>query len=375
MKRLGLYIHIPFCRSKCHYCDFYSMPHPDGELMRAYTDRLCSDILSYAPLCTEYVVDSVYFGGGTPTLADPALLCRVLDTVRGGFHLDPKAEITLECNPATGSAEGFHMLHTAGFNRVSVGLQSANERELRALGRVHSFWDCADTLALLRAAGFENLSVDVMQGIPHATLESYLETLRAVVSLETEHISAYALSIEEGTRFWSMRDRLPLPDEDTAREMFFEGAAFLEEHGYDWYEISNFAKKGYASRHNLKYWNCEEYLGFGPAAYSFFGGERFGNGRDITAYLRGEAIECERERIGTLEAANEFVMLGMRLSGGVSVKTFEKRYPYAFYDTFGAALERFVSTGHVKKTEDGYAFTPEGFYVSNTILSEVLSFA
>ena len=364
-KALGLYIHIPFCRSKCHYCDFYSMPHPDGEWMFAYTDRLCSDILSYAPLCTEYVVDSVYFGGGTPTLMDATLLCRILDSVRAHYHLSSDAEITVECNPATGSAEGFRMLHTAGFNRVSVGLQSANERELRALGRVHSFRDCADTIGLLRAAGFENLSVDVMQGIPHATPESYLETLRAVVSLETEHIL---------DRF-RKRIEVPLPDEDTAREMFFEGAAFLEDHGYDWYEISNFAKKGYASRHNLKYWNCEEYLGFGPAAYSFFGGERFGNGRDVTAYLRGEAIECERERIGTLEAANEFVMLGMRLFGGVSVKAFEARYPYPFYDTFGAALERFVSTGHVKKTEDGYAFTPEGFYVSNTILSEVLSFA
>lgn len=374
MKRLGLYIHIPFCRSKCHYCDFCSMPHPEKELVNAYVERLCGDLSARASLCRDYTVDSVYLGGGTPTLLEAALLCRILDTVRAHYHLCERAEITLECNPATGSAEGFSELRKAGFNRVSVGLQSTHKNELRALGRLHSLEDFARTVQLLRGAGFENISADVMQGIPEQTRESYLDTLRTLISLEPAHISAYALSIEEGTRFYELRDRLPLPDEDAARDAFFEGAALLEQNGYGWYEISNFARAGYESRHNLKYWNCEEYLGFGPAAHSFFGGERFGNGGDIRAYIAGEDVECERARIGTLDAANEYVMLRMRLSEGVDVKAFEARYPYSFEEAFGKALAKYIPTGHVKKTAGGYAFTHAGFYVSNTILSDVLSF-
>ena len=374
MKRLGLYIHVPFCRSKCHYCDFCSMPHPSKDLTRAYTERMCADLRACAEGCREYTVDSVYFGGGTPTLLEPSLLCRMLDTVRACYRVSENAEITFECNPATGGREAFSSLFAAGFNRVSIGLQSAHKNELRALGRLHDFDDFAHTAELLRDVGFENVSADVMQGIPHQTLESYLETLRALIAISPTHISAYALSIEEGTQFFRMADRLPLPDEETAERIFLEGIAFLDAHGYAQYEISNFSKRGYESRHNLKYWNCEAYLGFGPAAYSFFEHERFGNARDIHAYIGGERIECEREQISLFEEANEYVMLRMRLCAGVDVRAFEKRYPYSFYELFGKGLEKYIPTGHVLKNSSGYSFTRKGMYVSNTILSDVLSF-
>jgi len=350
------------------------MPHPDVDRMRAYTERMCADLSFCASLCRSYTVDTVYFGGGTPTLLDSKELCRMLDAVRTHYTLSSDAEITLECNPATGSLDGFRALRAAGFNRVSIGLQSAHENELRALGRIHTFSDFVHTLETLRAAGFENLSADVMQGIPEQTAESYFETLERVASLSPTHVSAYALSMEEGTRFSRIADKLPLPDEEVSRRMYLEGIEYLAAQGYAQYEISNFARAGYESRHNLKYWECEEYLGFGPAAYSFFGGDRFGNARNIEGYIEGEDIECERERITPHEGANEYVMLGMRTARGVSVAAFDARYPQSFRETFAPRLEKYIPMGLVKRTADGYAFTPEGMYVSNGVLSDVLEF-
>ena len=374
MATLGLYLHIPFCRSKCHYCDFCSMPRADGETVAAYVRAMQEDLVKKAPACRAYTVDTVYFGGGTPTCLSARQLSSLLETVKAEYHLLPDAEITLECNPATGSYEDFLALRRAGFNRMSIGLQSAHKNELRALGRLHDFDGFLRTWEAAVRAGFTNLSADVMQGIPEQTRRSYLETLTRLVSVSPSHISAYALSVEEGTNFGNRRDSLILPDEEETRAMYMEGSAFLARHGYAQYEISNFARKGYRSRHNLKYWSCEEYLGFGPAAYSFFGGERFGNSRDVEGYIKGMTVECEREAVTLWEAANEYVMLRMRLCEGVSASAFEARFGSGFREGFGKALETFVPTGLVARRGDGYAFTPEGMYVSNAILSEILDF-
>lgn len=373
MRSLGIYIHLPFCRSKCHYCDFCSLPHPDEALVRAYVDRLCEDIAVRAESCRAHSVDSVYFGGGTPTLLPSAYLVRILETVAAHYHLDKGAEITAECNPSTGDGEGFGQMRRAGFNRLSMGVQSVHPNELRALGRIHNFDAVKETWETARRVGFENMSADVMQGIPEQSVESYLETLRRVLSLSPAHLSSYGLSIEEGTRFGRIADTLVLPDEEASREMYFRGIELLEGAGLFQYEISNFAREGYESRHNLKYWRCEDTLGFGVAAYSCIFGERFGNSRDIAAYLRGEDIVAERERLTLTDGKNEYVMLGLRLNEGISESVFAARFGQSLEDFCGESLSRYLSTGHIQRTAEGYALSPEGTYLSNYILSDLLS--
>lgn len=375
MKKLGLYLHIPFCRSKCLYCDFCSFPRPQISVMEKYAEALIRDLKEKSLLCGDYTVDTVYFGGGTPTVLPPSLLERILKTVLECYRVSPQAEITAECNPATQSGELFVQMRNAGFNRLSIGMQSAQTAELKALGRIHTFADCVQTVAEARHAGFENLSLDVMFGIPEQTEESFLQTLEMAMDLDPSHISAYGLIIEEGTPFFRMESKLKLPDEDASERMYFQLIERLGERGWKQYEISNFAKKGYESKHNLKYWRCEEYLGFGPAAHSDFCGVRFGNSRDLAAYIEGRSILEEQSRIDTEERKNEYVMLGMRLAEGVDAKAFEARFEEPFSARFGTRLRRYEEGGFVRSSELGAAFTPKGMYVSNAILADVLDFS
>lgn len=375
MKTLGLYVHIPFCRRKCLYCDFCSRADADPDMWERYVASLCRDLEARAKECRDRTVDTVYFGGGTPTLLSPALLIKVLDCIRAHYHVDARAEITLECNPATGDAKGFQALRQAGFNRVSMGLQSTHENELRALGRIHTYADFEKTFSDLRDAGFSNVSVDLMSGIPEQTLESYKESIARLCALSPTHISTYGLILEEGTPLFEARDRLALPDEDEAREMYLCSVDLLEGFGYHQYEISNFARTGYESRHNLKYWNCDEFLGFGCAAYSDFGDARFGNSCDVDAYIEMGADEGDREIPDARERENEYVMLRMRLAEGISRTAFEARFGRSFDEGFGRALSHFEKGGWIRRTADSFAFTKEGFYVSNAILSEILDFS
>jgi oxygen-independent coproporphyrinogen-3 oxidase len=300
---------------------------------------------------------------------------RILDTVAREYHLSPQAEITAECNPATADADTLLRMRRTGYNRLSIGLQSAHGEELRALGRLHSFGDFCRTWESARAAGFDNLSADVMEGIPCQTAESWLKTLELLCDLAPEHISAYGLTVEPNTPFGKMGERLLLPDEEEARRMYFDGIDYLRSRGYTQYEISNFAKEGYESRHNLKYWNCAPYLGFGAAAYSDFLGDRFGNSDNVDAYIRGERIEAERSTPTQAERANEFVMLQMRLSHGIDGAELMRRYGVGAERFFGKKAKPFFDAGLLVATESGYALTAEGMYVSNLILSEILSFA
>ena len=288
MQSLGLYIHIPFCRSKCRYCDFCSFPNASEQNFEDYVAALCLDLEKCAADCTAHRVDTIYVGGGTPTILPWRLLEKILNTVMRCYHVSASAEITAECNPKTADAEKLIAMRGMGFNRLSVGMQSAQDAELRALGRIHSFEDFCATFSAARGAGFENISADLMMGIPEQTVESYLDTVERLCALSPEHISAYGLIVEEGTPFGNMGDKLILPREEAEEEMYFRGIERLAAHGYRQYEISNFSKRGYESRHNLRYWNCEAFLGFGPAAYSDFGGERFGNSRDLVAYIAGK---------------------------------------------------------------------------------------
>lgn len=371
---LGLYLHIPFCRSKCLYCDFCSFPHPSGEQLAAYTKALCRDLEKQAEKARAYDVDTVYLGGGTPTVLPIEAMQEIMSCVFKHYNVTKDAEITAECNPVTGNCAYFEAMRRSGINRLSIGLQSAHEKELKALGRLHSFEDFEATFSDARAAGFENISADVMFGIPHQTVERYLETLSRLIALNPEHISAYSLIVEENTPFGRMAEKLPLPDEEAAREMFLRGGELLAKSGYRRYEISNFAKNGRESKHNIKYWNCDPFLGFGPAAYSDFGGYRFGNSRDLQGFLREESILEECEKISFDERKNEYVMLRMRMSDGVPLVDFKKRFGEDFEKDFGHKLLPYVDTGLVVRTEAGYAFGAEGMCVSNEILSRILDF-
>ena len=374
MKTLGLYVHIPFCRSKCLYCDFCSFPRQDEEKMTEYTQALVRDLRAYAPACLDYVVDTVFLGGGTPTTLPAYLLKELMGEIYKYYNVAPDAEITAECNPVTGERELFARMRAAGINRLSIGLQSAHEKELKALGRLHTFETFATCFSDARAAGFDNISVDVMSGIPYQTPESRRETLEKVLALSPEHISSYDLIIEAGTPFARKRATLSLPDEEAARKMYLDGIAFLKEKGYAQYEISNFARPGYESRHNLKYWNCDEYLGFGVAAHSDFGGARFGNSRDIEAYIAGRDITEERSILDKEERINEYIMLRFRLCEGINVSSFDARFGISFEETYGKKLTPFINSGLACREGEKYYLSKEGMLVSNTILSEILDF-
>ncbi|MBP3370347.1 MAG: radical SAM family heme chaperone HemW [Clostridia bacterium] len=371
MRSLGVYIHIPFCIKKCNYCDFCSFPSRNGEY-DSYTEELCRRIRTFANEYGKAQVDTVYFGGGTPTLLPTECFGRLMTQLNDSFCISADAEITAECNPATADTEKLSAMREMGINRLSIGLQSANENELSQLGRLHSFDDFCISFDCARRAGFDNVSIDLMYGIPEQTLESFENTLSRVIGLAPEHISAYGLKIEDGTVFGAKRDSLKLPDEDEEFYMYTTCRKLLEKHGYSRYEISNFAKPGRESRHNLRYWNLEDYVGFGVAAHSCIDGVRTGNSRDIEAFLHGEDIVSERNTVGEEERLYEYVMLGLRLREGISAdKYFELSGRDMYKDM--PMLEEFIRHGFIFRNNDRVAFTDKGFFVSNAILAELLN--
>lgn len=374
-KPLSIYIHVPFCVQKCAYCDFCSFPQISDEVKTRYTDEIVRRILTeHRRYAEEYRVETVYFGGGTPTLLSGEELGRIVSAVRAAYDVAEDAEITAECNPGTVDLGGLSAVREAGINRLSVGVQSTSPRELSLLGRIHTaedFYRCAGDA---RAAGFSDLSFDVMFGIPEQTVDSFRETLSAVLSADPTHISAYGLKIEDGTPFGRRRSELVLPDEDAEDEMYADAVSILSAHGLDRYEISNFAREGYRSRHNYAYWTQKEYLGYGISAHSYYRSERFAASRDLGAFLAGEDVTEARVRITPGEERTEFVMLRMRLAEGVSRSLFDARYGRAgeFEERYGEKLRGYIAGGFVTDTGDGYAFTTKGFRVSNYILSEIL---
>lgn len=378
MKRLGLYIHVPFCLRKCKYCDFCSAP-ADRQTRETYVKALCRHLASEAPRAASCRVDTVYFGGGTPTLLTGEDFAEIMGTVRANYALEQGAEITAECNPVTNAAGLFEGLLAAGVNRVSIGLQSIHENELQLLGRLHSYADFLATFRAARAAGVRNVSADVMFGIPAQTPQSFVQTLEALCALSPEHISAYGLRVEEGTAFGKMRDTLPLPSEEDEAQMAEDVARLLPQNGYARYEISNYAKPGFASRHNLRYWLGEAYLGFGPGAHSFFAGERFETPPDTAAYLKAaeqgafDTLFTGRYAVDTHEAREEYVMLRMRLAEGVSKADFLHRFGISFEQAYGDVTP-LVQGGFLQPDHERVAFTARGMQLSNAILSEWLDF-
>ena len=373
--RLGIYIHIPFCVRKCDYCDFYSVPGRDGR-MDEYLHALEVHIAESAPQAEIYTVNTIYFGGGTPTFFGAERLARLLQIVRKQFNVSKNCEITVECNPDSADQDTLLTLKKAGVNRLSMGVQSAQDKELEEIGRVHSFAQATRAFQRARDAGFDNISLDLIYGLPDQTMESWKESVEALLKLNPEHLSCYGLKLEQGTPLYERREQEQMADDDTQADMYLWMVERLKNAGYGQYEISNFARPGRQSRHNLKYWMGEEYIGFGPSAHSYFGQQRYSFVRDLDAYVKGVLyngkILDESTRINRREMGKEYLMLRMRTIWGVE----ENEYRERFYLNFRPLEERFreyESYGWAECTEGRWHFTPSGFLLSNPLIGDALA--
>ena len=409
MKELELYLHIPFCERKCAYCDFLSAP-ADLPVRISYIKKLQEEIAYYGAQYGEYQVSSIFFGGGTPTILEGYQLAAILETVKEHFNITTDAEITVECNPGTLTAGKAEKLVQAGFNRLSMGLQSADDRELQLLGRIHNFAQFLESYDLARKAGFRNINVDLMSALPGQTLKSWQDTLQKVTALRPEHISAYSLIIEEGTPFYERfaederireeggHPRL-LPEEDVERQMYELTETFLHTKGYERYEISNYAKPGYECRHNCGYWIRKDYLGLGLGASSLVEHQRFQNTSELKTYLEQEySPQCEgqHERIAetiqlqeetgltqtghhihieTLDKKSEmeeFMFLGLRLMAGISHQQFEKKFQVTLNSVYGEVLRKLKGEQLIEEVAGYVRLTEHGIDVSNYVLAEFL---
>ena len=380
-KLLGLYIHIPFCIKKCNYCDFLSAP-ADETTKKRYVDALCKEIAGYKELTKEYELATVYFGGGTPSVLEVSLIEQILDTVQKNFTVDMvTAEVTLEVNPGTATLDKLKRYRELGINRLSIGVQSAKAEELVLLGRIHSFEDAKNTVMWAREAGFENISMDLISALPGQTLKDYQENVEAILSLHPEHISSYSLIVEEGTPFYERfgegkAEESSLPDEETDRAMYACTKKRLAEAGYERYEISNYAKAGYESRHNSSYWTGVEYLGVGLGASSLFTNARYHNETDLMRYIEeveaGKDVRLEIERLVLEEQMEEFMILGLRRMCGISRAEFQKRFGRPLETVYGSALKKLEKQGLLVLEGDTVALTELGIDVSNQVFVEFI---
>ena len=375
MKRmLGLYVHIPFCRSKCDYCDFYSISGDETQ-MRTYHEGLTRHLKEAAVLSKGHSVDTIYFGGGTPSYYGEHRLRQLLKTIGHAFSVHPLAEITLEANPDSVTETSLAHLRKAGFNRISIGMQSDDNNLLQNLNRPHTFEQTQAAVKAARKAKFENLSLDLMYGLPGQTPERWRETLNAAISLAPEHLSCYGLKLEEGTPLHARRDTLTLPDDDMQADMYLETIQILKDAGYEQYEISNFAKPGFASRHNMKYWKLEEYLGFGPGAHSDCGGYRYSFVRDLAAYVEGihagASVIDTCEFIPKKERHGEYLMLRLRTTEGIAESEYARPHAMRF-EPLEKLLQTYQKQGWAVCENGRWHFTPQGFLLSNQLIGQLI---
>ena len=366
-KRLGVYFHIPFCASKCAYCDFCSLPGRD-KLMPYYQDALLIQLQETMPRMTDYFIDTVYFGGGTPSYYGARRIVEILQELKVTNRLMKQSEITVECNPDSVRRKELRMLRKEGVNRLSIGAQSANDDILRLIGRRHNWRQVEMAVKRARKAGFRNVSLDLIYGLPSQTREDWADTLTKALALKPAHISCYGLRLEEGTPMYDEYEGTDiLPSDDDQADMYLYAVDFLSRHGFRQYEISNFARPGFASRHNLKYWMLGEYAGFGPGAHSDMGGVRFAYERDLDAYIAGELRLSEMEEIPPLDRDLEYIMLSLRTVQGIDSKYFERQFRQKF-QPMEELLVQYESHGFAVRTEKGWRLTPRGFFVSNAII-------
>ncbi|MBQ7780802.1 MAG: oxygen-independent coproporphyrinogen III oxidase [Lachnospiraceae bacterium] len=378
MKPISVYIHIPFCVKKCKYCDFLSAP-ADKPVQEAYLRALKAEIESQSGKYTDYTVQTVFFGGGTPTAVEAAILCEVLQTLKKYFNIAADAEVSMEANPGTVTAEALVQYKKAGINRLSIGLQSANDEELKLLGRIHTYADFLETYRLAVEIGFTNINVDLMSALPGQTVQGYEQTLQKILALEPppRHISAYSLIIEEGTPFYEIygaeREENPyLPTEEEDRLMYENTVQILSQAGYERYEISNYSQPGYECRHNTVYWRRGDYVGFGLGAASLVNNVRFRNTDNLQEYLRGSEYATEQEILSVEEQMEEFMFLGLRMTNGISKEEFRKTFGVSVEDIFGEIIRKNIKEELLQQKADRIALTKRGLDVSNYVMAQFI---
>lgn len=377
MNTVGLYIHIPFCRQKCLYCDFPSWAGKES-LVQAYVDALTAEIKSRGKEYPHKKVVSVFFGGGTPTTLEIPLLEQLMQAVFASWDIAEDAEITTEANPGTLDREMATALKKMGFNRLSMGVQAWQNRLLKDLGRIHTIEGFLENYKAVREAGFENVNVDLMFALPNQTMADWQETVRNIISLQPEHISAYSLIIEEGTPFFDRYEKgqLEPASEELDREMYHWAVDYLAEKGYEQYEISNFAKKGKQSRHNRIYWQAEEYLGMGLGSHSYMEGERFHNIYDLQEYIAANGdvslLKEDIEIITEEDALAEFMFLGLCLTEGVSFARFRERFGKEMQEVYGGQMKELKQEGLLEEDAEGIRLTRRGIDVSNVAFEKFL---
>lgn len=378
---LELYLHIPFCVQKCAYCDFLSGP-AGAEEITAYVDALVCEIRTYQRYKKSHCVSTVFFGGGTPSILEPEQILSIMRVLRETFDIEERAEITVEVNPGTMTREKAACYKAIGINRISIGLQSVNNEELKLLGRIHTFEVFEETYRILREEGFDNISVDLISAIPGQTCSTWEKSLSTVVKLHPEHISAYSLIIEEGTPFYNQygpghtAEEHMLPSEEEEREIYYKTEDILKRAGYVRYEISNYARPGYECRHNIGYWERTEYLGLGVGASSLIGETRYRNYSGLAAYrnavARGESTYEETETLTENAQMEEMMFLGLRMKKGISLETFEAKFNRSLKEVYGKVIDKFLDEGFLKQEGTQMALTDSGIDVSNAVLAEFL---
>lgn len=373
MKNLSIYIHIPFCVRKCLYCDFLSGPACDGE-MESYVNLLLREIEKQSIFYGDHTVISIFLGGGTPSLLSGGEVERILARIRKNFIMAPDVEITMECNPGTVTPEKMESYIASGINRLSIGLQSTEDEELARIGRIHSYGDFLEIYELARGAGFGNINIDLMSGLPGQSSVSWKKTLERVTALLPEHISAYSLILEEGTPLYVNQSGYTFPTEEEDREMYALTGEYLAEAGYCRYEISNYGREGFACRHNKVYWKRGDYAGFGLGASSMVDNVRWKNPEDHAAYaVCVESGERREVQILTLEEQmEEFMFLGLRLMRGVDTEEFKRLFGKPMEEVYGKQLASFTAQGLLFRDKGRLALTPRGIDVSNVIFAEFL---
>lgn len=373
--KIGIYIHIPFCKQKCKYCDFNSYSGI-GDMSSSYIQAVIREICAAENDCKA---DTIYIGGGTPTYLEAEQISLIIDAVRSRFKLSRDCEITIECNPGTAGYEKLRILKDCGINRLSVGLQSDNDKILKTLGRIHTYSEFKACLSAAQKAGFDNISADLMFGLPNQTTDIWRSTLNRVAALPLSHISAYSLKIEEGTPFYTMLQSgiLKVPNDDVNRIMYDDCTDILARHGFMRYEISNFAKSQKYSRHNLKYWTGGDYIGFGAGACSRLSNKRTANVRGVLEYInavnnKGTAADPTETLINTeLDTMIEYVFLALRLTAGINKSEFKNKFCKDIYDVFGKPLSRHLNITKTLEDCGGHIrIKPEYIFVSNSIMAD-----
>ncbi len=375
---LAIYLHIPYCLHKCGYCDFNSHPENAKEASH-YVDALLKELEFYSETLKKYTVPTVFMGGGTPTILPPAQLKEILDKVRQNFNLTPDCEITIEANPATIKLQTLQEIREAGYNRISIGVQSFDEKELQLLERVHNEEEIHTTVKRARSAKFDNLSMDLMFALPDQTLEKWQSHLKQAIAKNPDHLSTYNLTIEPATAFFKLHEKgkICLPHEDKQLEMYETTIQVLEDAGYSQYEISNFSKPGMESQHNINYWNNGEYLGVGAGASSYLNGERFKNINLPSIYIReivaNETAIESKERLEPLEAMGETLMLGLRLLKGISIDVFEKRFQVSFQKVYGNVIEPLLTQELITLNQNRIALSRKGLFLADSVILKFMA--